>query len=139
MRLHGGAGSATSGNAADLFIVHSPADHPEDKKVALRDMSRAHVCARGRAPTVWVDALCADPLMMPLERLQHLPTYIARCSKLLLLCSPALVDSLRTVLEMYAWRASGGVPEDVQCLLVAPRSLTPAQRKARWDLSLIHI
>ncbi|KAG8466168.1 hypothetical protein KFE25_001924 [Diacronema lutheri] len=61
VRLHGGAGSATSGNAADLFIVHSPADHPEDKKVALRDMSRWPRAAHGGATMPMRESpLCED-------------------------------------------------------------------------------
>lgn len=92
------------------------------------------LCTSSAPPHVQV--LCADPLMTPLEQLQHLPTYIARCSKLLVLCSPNLTDSLRAVLEMYVWRASGGLPEDVECLLVAPRSLTLPQRKQRWDATI---
>lgn len=62
-RLHDGE---MAGNAADFYVVHSPVDHPEDRKAALREMARAFTAKRGRQPSVWLDVRA------------HAPQHIAR-------------------------------------------------------------
>jgi hypothetical protein len=80
--------------------------------------------------------LCADPLMVGVELLQHMPVHMARCSKLLLLVSPTITDSLRVVTELYTWRASGGQLAGVECVLVAPQGASADERQKRWQATI---
>ena len=121
--------------AADCFVVHAEAGSPDEQgaiAAALREWARAFAQREGRLPTVWLDALSADPLLSPSEQLAHMPVYVARSARLLLLCGPSIVDSVRTVAQLYAWRASGGLMDRVECTLVAPRGTDDSARQARW-------
>lgn len=124
---------------ADFFVAHAlgnDVDRPDVKAEALRAWALDFLACEGRHPAVWLDALSSDPLLSPSEQLAHMPVYMARCSRLLLLCGPSIADSLRTVAQLYAWRASGGLMSKVECVLVAPRAMAPAERQVRWQATV---
>lgn len=95
-------------------------DDCEWKVRALRAWGERRERELGRAPTLWLDALCADLSVEPHKLLQHMPIYLAKCKKLLLLCGPTVVDRLWCVTELFCWRAMGGKQLDVEIVLVAP-------------------
>lgn len=133
-----GHGAARSGEQlaaahADAYVVHSWADSAADKTRVLSAWAREWRRAHGRAPVVWIDAMCADPLLRQREVLQHVTVYMARCRRLLLLCGPTLMERLWCVAECYAWRASGGQLTRVDVLLVAPNGQTVVERTAEWQ------
>lgn len=151
----GAAAAATREAAADYFVAYAGLERDAserlaaersdgdancgtraDEVVALGEWARAFGAREGRPPTVWLDALSADPLLRPSEQLAHTPVYVARCDGLLLLCGPSTVDNLRTVAQLYAWRASGGRMSRVECVLVAPPELEHAERQARWRATI---
>jgi hypothetical protein len=119
---------------ADVFVVHSHLDHPDERKEALREWAAARTRAHGKPPTAWISALCTDPLMVASEQLRHLPVYVARSSRLLLLVSHTITSSARAVVELLAFAASGGAPSDVDCVLVCDRTIGVADRQKRWAI-----
>lgn len=72
-----------------------------------------------------LQALCADPSLTDVQLLEHLPVYLARSHRLLVLAGPTLPSRLHCALECYAWRAIGGRPQDVDISLTAS---TPDER-----------
>ncbi|KAG8469828.1 hypothetical protein KFE25_006283 [Diacronema lutheri] len=125
----GGAPAGAHGNALDgesqcgplrrartavQMIVAVPDDERDE-----HDERASHELPqqRHRPVTIWLDAACADPTLTPSQQLAHMPIYLSRSRKLLLLAGPTLVDRLWCVMELYAWRAVGGRLDDV---VVAP-------------------
>jgi len=110
--------AATRLHIADAYVVHALEDPPGDKHRALAAWATAFQTTMGRPPRVYMDVLCADPSLVPAERLAHLPVYFARSHRLLVLAGPRLVDSLRHATELYLWRALGNRLTDVDVALV---------------------
>lgn len=105
---------------ADYYVCHSWEDDAQLKIDALKAWGEQRERELGRPPTLWMDAFCADPALKPPKLLQHMPICLAKCTKLLLLCGPTVVDRLWCVTELFCWRATGGKQQDVEVVLVAP-------------------
>mmetsp|Transcript_23604 Transcript_23604/g.79302 ORF Transcript_23604/g.79302 Transcript_23604/m.79302 type:complete len:1055 (-) Transcript_23604:26-3190(-) len=111
---------------ADYYVVHSWGDDPAIKAQAIRAWAARREVADGAAPTIWLDALCANPALGSTKCLSHMPINLAKCRKLLLCAGPSVVDCLRCVVELYCWSAMGGQLSDVDVVLVGG----PADRDA---------
>lgn len=70
----------------------------------------------GRKPILWMDLLCTDPSLQPHEHLQHMPAYLAKSRRLLLLAGPTVTDRLWCTMELFLWFAVGGTLEGVYVL-----------------------
>jgi hypothetical protein len=98
--------------------VHAWLDNPSLKWRALEVWAEEYAAQHGgQRPSVWVDALCADPRDSAAEQLAHTPVLMARSHSLLVLWGPALVDRMCTVLELVLWLALGG---EIEHVLVIP-------------------
>lgn len=73
----------------------------------------------GRAPTVWLDALCAPHGASHEEHLARTPVVMARARGLLVLWGPSLLDRMYPVLELVLWLALRGELSAVTVLPVA--------------------
>ena len=100
-------------------MVHSEADDPHERAVALCKWAQSFEEAYGRPPTVWLEQLCADMSLSDLQLLAHLPVYQAKCHRLLILAGQNVPDSLYCALELYLWTAIGGRIEDVDVEVAA--------------------
>jgi hypothetical protein len=101
-----------------VFLVHSPHDSTKDKVAALAAWAKRFSEEAGRPPHVWFDSLCADPSLPPAELLSHLPYYIPRCRRMLVLASPGAASHPPCAFAIYLWTAMGGRLEDIEGELV---------------------
>jgi hypothetical protein len=53
------------------------------------------------------------------QLLEHMPAYLARSERLLILAGPELPEQLWCAMEVYTWCALGGCIEDVEVVIVA--------------------
>lgn len=102
--------------------MHSWADDPHAKCEALRTWLASKTASGDPPPTAWLDAACADPSLLPRERLPHMLPCLAMCRKLLLVASPSVLDELWTVCELFAWLLLGGSLEDVEVVIIVGTS-----------------
>jgi hypothetical protein len=99
--------------------VHGKHDDPQAKLDALSGwVSEFESAHDGRSPSIYLGGVCAD--LSPVELLEHMPAYLARSERLLILAGPALPEQLWCAMECYAWVALGGSVEDVDVAIVAP-------------------
>jgi hypothetical protein len=107
---------------ADAYVVHAAADHHVSAE--LCSWAERFEAEEGRAPTVWLRQLCASRSLAPAELLAHLPCYLARSDRLLLLVSPETPLDLTVATTCYVWRVLGGRPSTVDAVLLASASPT---------------
>lgn len=108
--------------SADCYVVHSPEDDAIHKLDALCAWVGRFEAEHGRAPCVWLNSLCVDPSLSEIELLEHMPVYLARSERLLLLASTRGITHLRNAVECYVFRALGGPLSrmDVSIIGMAP-------------------
>lgn len=114
---------------ADAYVVHAAADHAIMAELCA--WAEQFEAEKGRPPTVWLHQFCASRSLAPAELLAHLPCYLARSDRLLLLASPATTLDLTTVTSCYVWRVLGGRPSTVDAVLLA--SASPERTVAALD------
>jgi hypothetical protein len=126
-RSERGALWAAHTERADAFVWSTPADEQRSLR-ALCAWAERFEAKKGRPPTVWVRALCADLSRTAAELLAQLPCYQARCDTLLLLASPRTPLSLNAAVVCHVWRTLGGPPDsvDVELVSAAEREATVA-------------
>ena len=106
--------------SADVYVVHSAADDAQARLDALALWAEAFERAHGRAPAVWLGSASADLSLVATELLEHMPVYMARCRRLLVLAGARTPDLISSAVEVYAWFALGGRIEEVEVAIVAP-------------------
>jgi hypothetical protein len=109
------------------------------KVAALREWAERREAELGRPVTVWMDALCPDATPAALSALQRMPVFLAKCSKLLILCGPTLIDQLWCATELFCWRATGGKQLDVEVALVAPAGESEALTRIIASFDAFHV
>lgn len=128
---------------ADYYVCHSPLDSAAAKQRALARWLFARAEALGAAhggevaesaqPTAWLDVACADERLAPAEQLALMPCYLAQSRRLLLLAGPSLADDLRCCIELYAWRAMGGLLAEVDVVPVVEDEAGARRLEASFD------
>jgi hypothetical protein len=112
--------------SAEYYVVHGKHDDPQAKHDALAGwVSEFESAHDGRSPSIYLGGMCSD--LSPLELLAHMPAYLARSERLLVLAGPALPEQLWCAMECYAWVALGGCIENIEVVIVAS---TPASVRA---------
>ncbi|KAJ1627227.1 hypothetical protein T492DRAFT_877045 [Pavlovales sp. CCMP2436] len=103
--------------SAEYYVVHGRHDNPQAKLDALAgwvsEFERAH---DGRSPSIFIGGVCAG--ISPVEQLEHMPVYVARSKRLLILAGPELPAQLWCAMECYTWFALGGCIEKVEVAIV---------------------
>lgn len=99
--------------------MYSAADDAALRLDALVRWVAAFEATHGRAPSIWLASLCADPALSALEQLEQLPVYMARSRRLLVLVGPNLPASLWPDVEIYAWHVLGCGPDSIDVALAA--------------------
>mmetsp|Transcript_4114 Transcript_4114/g.13762 ORF Transcript_4114/g.13762 Transcript_4114/m.13762 type:complete len:171 (-) Transcript_4114:140-652(-) len=66
-----------------------------------------------------MDALCVDPSLTATQLLAHMPVYLARSERLVILWGPELLSSALCVAQLLCWRLLGGAARDVDIVPVA--------------------
>ncbi|KAJ1636960.1 hypothetical protein T492DRAFT_956313 [Pavlovales sp. CCMP2436] len=110
------ATSLPSMASADYYVVHGRNDDPQTKLDTLAGWVSEFQRAHGRSPSLFISGVCAN--LTPVELLEHMPVYIARSKKLLILAGPELPAQLWCAVECYTWFALGGRIEDVEVAIV---------------------
>lgn len=87
----------------------------------------------GRTPILWMDLLCNDPSLQPHEHLQHMPAYLAKSRRLLLLAGPTVADRLWCTVELFCWFAVGGTLEGVHVLPIVESEAASQMVAASFD------
>lgn len=118
---------------ADAYVVHAAADDFAARARALNRWAAAFASEHGRSPRVWVQWEHADPGLTPEERLAHLPTYLGRSRRLLLLAGPRLALELECAVAMYVWRATGGTLDAVDVVPTASSQQEHTAAVASFD------
>jgi hypothetical protein len=111
--------AAVVAGRCDYYVVHSSSDSPHIKAAAISEWARRWTEREGRSPTVYIDEACGDPALTPAERVAHLPFYLARSRRLLVLAGPTLTAQLSAVIELYTWRVMAGALDDTEVLPLA--------------------
>jgi hypothetical protein len=114
---------------ADAYAVHAPEDGP--MLAELCAWAARLEATEGRSPTVWLRELCAEPSLSAAQLLGHMPCYLARCDKLLLLASPRTPLDFIGAMASYVWTVLGGRTEDVHVELA--KAVPPAHTLAAFD------
>jgi hypothetical protein len=106
--------------AVSLYVVHGHADDASAKIAALAVYLTRYEERHKCLPSVWLDSLCTDLSLSASERLEHLPLYLARSQRLLVLAGPKLTNRLWNTIEIHTWFALGGRLEDIDVALIGP-------------------
>jgi len=118
--------------SAEYYVVHGRYDDPQTKLDTLAgwvsEFERAH---DGRSPSLFIGGVCAD--LSPVELLEHMPVYIARSKRLLILAGPELPAQLWCAMECYTWFALGGRIEDVEVAIVASDAANAGAAVSAFD------
>lgn len=103
---------------ADCYVVYSPSASAAANLAALTlwvaNFEREH----RRSPSVWIDVLCADVSLTSIELLEHMPVYLARSKRLLLLASAKLTERLWSAMECWTWFVLGRQIESIDVVIV---------------------
>jgi len=103
--------------SAECYVVQGKYDDPQAKLDALAswacEFEHAH---NGRSPSICIGGM--SDILSPVELLEHMPVYIARSNRLLILAGPELPAQLWCAMECYTWFALGGRIEDVEVAIV---------------------
>jgi hypothetical protein len=121
--------AAEPAERADAYVVSAASD--QQICAELCSWAERFEAEEGRAPTVWLQQLCASRSLAPAELLAHLPCYLARSDRLLLVASPETPLDLTAATTCYVWRVLGGRPATVDAVLLA--SASPARTVAAFD------
>lgn len=95
---------------ADAYVVHAP---PRDEAgagylaAALRSWAAHFERTHGRPPVLYAETLSRDVSLSPLDNVQHMPIYLARSDRLLILLTREIFDDPRRVSVCMAWAALG--------------------------------
>lgn len=121
--------------AADCYVVYSPTDDASEKLHALCMWVARFETERGRPPRVWLSSLCNDPSLSRVELLEHMPTYIGRSERLLVLASSQGITHLWNAIECYVFLALGRRVEQIDVSVVAGQPQTDMSDASRRTLA----
>jgi len=105
---------------------HSWHDDTACKIDALRRWQAEFEGTHGRAPRVWLDALCLD-VEVPQEALVCLPIFLAGSARFVALVGPTWVERLWCLVELSAFIAMGGDEDDVELIFLSCDAATGVQ------------
>ncbi|KAJ1632620.1 hypothetical protein T492DRAFT_21327 [Pavlovales sp. CCMP2436] len=118
--------------SAEYYVVHGRYDDPQAKLDALASwVSNIESAHGGRSPSIYIGGVYAG--ISPVELLEHMPVYIARSKRLLILAGPGLPAQLWCAMECYTWFALGGRIEDVEVAIVASDAANAGAAVSAFD------
>lgn len=104
--------------AADVYVVSSPVDDAAQKLDSLCAWVGKFEAEHRRPPRVWLGSLCIDPSLSRVELLEHMPTYLARSERLLLLAGSHGITHLWSAVEVFVFRQMGGLVHNIDVEIV---------------------
>ncbi|KAJ1636927.1 hypothetical protein T492DRAFT_860811 [Pavlovales sp. CCMP2436] len=117
--------------SAKYYVVHDRYDDPQAKLDALAGWVSEFERAHGGLPSLFIGGVRAG--ISPVELLEHMPVYIARSERLLILAGPELPAQHWCAMECYTWFALGGRIEDVEVAIVASDAATAGAFVSAFD------
>lgn len=136
VRPSGGIIVPRNSTTFDFFVVHSCTDDPVLRANALgswvENYQKTH---NGRCPTMWIDTICSDTSRSKSDQLADLPFILGRSRRLLLICSPTTINTLRCAIELYVWQETGGgiTVDDIHIALIGEPCITYPQLITAFD------